>query len=77
MTLLPGTLYTALDRLHAQGLVEPHHEEIVDGRLRRYYRLSASGATVLRAEAARMRELAVSAESRLGGSQVRANPGMA
>jgi DNA-binding PadR family transcriptional regulator len=77
VTLLPGTLYTALDRLSAQGLVEPDREEVVDGRRRRYYRLSPPGETVLRAEAARMRELALSAESRLGLPRVLPNPGVA
>ena len=38
--LRPGTLYPALDRLTADGLVELHREEIVVGRLRRYYRLT-------------------------------------
>ena len=64
-TLLPGTLYTALDRLAAEGLIEADREEIVDGRLRRYYRLTPSGASALQAEAGRLRQLANSAESRL------------
>ena len=65
--LLPGTLYTALDRLTAQGLIEPDREEVVDGRPRRYYRLTRSGADALRFEAARLRELAANAEARLAG----------
>ncbi|MFU8853746.1 PadR family transcriptional regulator [Micromonospora sp. SL1-18] len=64
-TLLPGTLYTALDRLTAQGLVEPDREEVVDGRLRRYYRLTPGGLDALRTETARMRQLATAAEARL------------
>lgn len=40
-----GTLYTALDRLHADGLIEVDREEIVDNRLRRYYRLTGAGST--------------------------------
>jgi DNA-binding PadR family transcriptional regulator len=47
--LRPGTLYGALDRLVDQGLVTTDREEIVDGRLRRYYRLSEDGAGVLEA----------------------------
>jgi Transcriptional regulator PadR-like family len=47
VTLLPGTLYTALDRLVAQGLVEHDRDEAVDGRLRRYYRLTGDGRTAL------------------------------
>ena len=67
VALLPGTLYTALDRLAAQGLVERDREEAVDGRLRRYYRLSGDGISVLDAETARLRQLATVAESRLRG----------
>ena len=65
VTLLPGTLYTALDRLAAQGLVELSHEEVIDGRLRRYYRLRADGHTELARQAERLRQLAAVAETRL------------
>lgn len=65
VSLLPGTLYTALDRLTAQGLVEPDREEVVDGRLRRYYRLTPGGLDALRTETARLRQLATAAETRL------------
>jgi DNA-binding PadR family transcriptional regulator len=65
VTLLTGTLYTALDRLTAEGLVEPDRDEEVDGRLRHYYRLTAEGLSALTTEAARLRELAGAAESRL------------
>jgi PadR family transcriptional regulator PadR len=50
-----GTLYAALDRLIAEHLVEPAREEVVDGRLRRHYRLTRDGARVLAAEAERPR----------------------
>ena len=50
----PGTLYGALDRLVEQGLVAAEREEVVDGRLRRYYRLTDVGAEVLEAEAQRL-----------------------
>lgn len=39
VTLRVGTLYTALDRLRATGLIGVDREEVADGRLRRYYRL--------------------------------------
>jgi DNA-binding PadR family transcriptional regulator len=48
-----GTLYGVLDRLVAEGLVEPDREEIANGRLRRFYRLTDSGRDALAAEAAR------------------------
>jgi DNA-binding PadR family transcriptional regulator len=63
--LRPGTLYGALDRLVEQGLVSTDREEIVDGRLRRYYRLSESGAEVLEAEAGRLASNAKAAVARL------------
>lgn len=63
--LRPGTLYGALDRLAADGLVRADHEEVVDGRLRRYYRLTDAGARELAAEADRLRRNADAATSRL------------
>ena len=56
--LATGTLYTALDRLTAEGLVELVGEETVNGRLRRSYGLTGPGASALRAEAQRMAEAA-------------------
>jgi PadR family transcriptional regulator, regulatory protein PadR len=49
-----GTLYTALERLTAEGYVRLVSEEIVNGRVRRSYGLTDSGAAALRAEAERM-----------------------
>jgi DNA-binding PadR family transcriptional regulator len=63
--LRAGTLYTALERLRADGLIEVDREEIVDSRLRRYYRLTATGEERLAAEAARLQANAVVAMSRL------------
>ena len=56
--LATGTLYTALDRLTAEGHVEMVSEERVDGRLRRTYGLTEGGSAALRAEALRMAEAA-------------------
>jgi len=56
--LATGTLYTALDRLTADGFVELVSEEIVNGRARRSYGLTSSGSGALRAEASRMAEAA-------------------
>jgi len=58
-------LYTALDRLRAEGLIGVHREEIVEGRLRRYYRLTPMGSDLLAAEAARLQANAKAALSRL------------
>jgi PadR family transcriptional regulator, regulatory protein PadR len=56
--LATGTLYTALDRLTSEGLVEQVSEEIVSGRTRRSYALTGAGASAVRAEAMRMAEAA-------------------
>ncbi|MFI5930563.1 PadR family transcriptional regulator [Actinoplanes sp. NPDC051494] len=66
VTLRPGTLYGALDRLAEQELIVVDREEAVDGRLRRYYRLSDSGAAVLAAQADRLRRNAAAATTELG-----------
>ena len=63
--LRAGTLYTALDRLRADGLIVVDREEIVDNRLRRYYRLTPEGGKRLAEEAARMRANAAVALRRL------------
>lgn len=66
--LRAGTLYSALDRLCADGLVEFDREEIVDSRLRRYYRLTANGSDRLAQEAGRLRANASVAMMRLESS---------
>jgi len=63
--LSPGTLYSALDHLRADELIEVEREEIVDGRLRRYYRLTPAGTKRLSAEAARLQAHAATALTRL------------
>ena len=63
--LKAGTLYSALDRLRADKLIEVDREEIVDSRLRRYYRLTPAGGDLLAAEAARLQANAHVAMSRL------------
>jgi DNA-binding PadR family transcriptional regulator len=56
--LATGTLYTALDRLTADGCVRLVSEELVAGRVRRSYGLTDDGSAALRAEAQRMAEAA-------------------
>ncbi len=63
--LRAGTLYAALNRLAVEGLVEVDREEIVDARLRRYYRLTPEGARRLRQEVERMRSTTAVAARRL------------
>ena len=63
--LRAGTLYTALDRLKADRLIDMDREEIVDNRLRRYYRITPEGGQRLAAEAARLQANARAALLRL------------
>ena len=63
--LLAGTLYTALERLRSDGLILVDSEEIVDNRLRRYYRLTPDGEKRLADEAARLQSHAAAALRRL------------
>ncbi|MFT7837683.1 helix-turn-helix transcriptional regulator [Saccharothrix sp. BKS2] len=65
VTLRAGTLYTALDRLSSDGWVAVDREEVVDGRLRRYYRLTDQGAARLEAEVSRLRARTRAAAQRL------------
>ena len=67
MRLQAGTLYAALDRLVAEGLAEVDREEIVDGRPRRYYRLTEQGTAALTAETARLARNARTADRLLAG----------
>ncbi|MFI0820201.1 PadR family transcriptional regulator [Streptomyces sp. NPDC021098] len=65
-----GTLYGALERMERAGLVAAGHEEIVDGRARRYYRLTEDGGEVLGREALRMQQAAAVVIGRRGDAGV-------
>jgi DNA-binding PadR family transcriptional regulator len=73
VTLRAGTLYGALERLDADGLIAVDREEVIDGRLRRYYRLTEDGSARLAEEAKRLQESAATALRRLST----ARPGLA
>lgn len=60
-----ATLYAALDRLAQSGLVAVDGDEVVDGRTRRYFRLTDRGAAELAAEVARLQANADQARARL------------
>lgn len=65
VTLKVGSLYGALDRLAGQGLIAVDREEVVDSRLRRYYRLTPQGVQRLTDEAQRLSRQATAALGRL------------
>ena len=57
ISLTAGTLYGVLSRLTSDGLIEQTREETVEGRRRRYYRITAAGESALAAETARLRSI--------------------
>jgi DNA-binding PadR family transcriptional regulator len=73
VALRAGTLYGALERLDADGLISVDREEVVEGRLRRYYQLTPEGGSRLAEEARRLQESAATALQRLGALR----PGLA
>jgi DNA-binding PadR family transcriptional regulator len=63
-----GTLYGALERLLDAGHVTIAGEEVVDGRLRRYYRLTPSGRSALADDLTRREQQLHAARLRLLGA---------
>lgn len=72
--LTAGTLYGALNRLSEEGLVEPAGERQVQGRRRRYYRITATGQAALSAEVERLRRATAALGTRVAA---RPAPGLA
>jgi len=67
LRLSPGTLYRSIQRLLEQGLLVESDERPApehDDERRRYYRLTAFGEAVARAEARRLHELVRMARAR-------------
>jgi PadR family transcriptional regulator PadR len=65
MHLKVPTLYAALERLTHEGTVAIDGEEIVDGRTRRYFRLTSVGTQRLAQEIDRLEANAAKARERL------------
>jgi DNA-binding PadR family transcriptional regulator len=55
--LSPGTLYPILHRLQADGLLSAD-AEVIDGKKRKYYRITAKGRACLKALLPKLEELA-------------------
>ncbi len=65
VSLHTGTLYALLDRLRSARLIEVDREEVVQSRLRRYYRITGAGRERLATETARLQRHAAAADARL------------
>jgi DNA-binding PadR family transcriptional regulator len=68
--LAAGTLYGALDRLAAEGLLAAEGEETVEGRTRRYYRLTDDGRRAVQEEAVRLEQAARVVTRRAGRARL-------
>lgn len=53
-----GTLYGILERLNERGVITVDREETVNGRNRRYFRITDEGQSLVEAEARRMQQAA-------------------
>ncbi len=62
----PGTLYATLERLAGDGLIEQSRAEVVDGRNRRYYRLTGTGRRTVMDETERRSAAVTRARMALG-----------
>ncbi len=58
-----GTLYRALSRLLDEGLIEPSGSGDAEDERRRYYRITARGRKVARAEAERLADQVAAARA--------------
>src|SRR5947209_10546728 len=70
LQLGPGTLYGCLKRMLASGLVEESEERpdpALDDERRKYYRMTAAGRRVVRAEAQRLAGAVTVAMAKLSG----------
>lgn len=65
VSLRAGTLYAALDRMVRDGWLLVHGEEVVRGRLRKYYAVTASGIEILDQETAKLEMNALAARRQL------------
>ena len=65
VTLRANTLYAALERLASEQRIEVEREEIVNGRARRYYRITPAGNEDLAAEIDLLEARAHAARARL------------
>jgi DNA-binding PadR family transcriptional regulator len=68
VSLGTGTLYGALERLTEQGWIEVSSEQVVEGRLRRSYRITGNGRAVLADEISRQEQWVSAARARLAGA---------
>lgn len=65
VALKATTLYAALDRLERDGLVASDGDDVVNGRARRYFRITDDGSARLHAEVELIERSARTARSRL------------
>lgn len=76
VSLKVPTLYGALERLNRSDLIAVVGEEVVDGRARRYYRVTDGGAAALSEETGRLEARARAARSAMSRASVSSSIGV-
>lgn len=69
VSLKATTLYAALDRLERERLIRPDGEEVVNGRARRYYRITDDGSARLSVEVELLEHAARAARASMSTSR--------
>jgi DNA-binding PadR family transcriptional regulator len=72
VSLKATTVYAALDRLEREQLIRADGEEIVNGRARRYYRITEEGSDRLAAEVELLEQFARAARASMSTSRAAA-----
>lgn len=71
VSLAVTTLYATLERLEKDGDVKSDGDEVVDGRLRRYFAITESGTARLEAEVERLESKVRAVRAGLGTGRAR------
>lgn len=65
-TLAVGSVYGSMDKLESDGLIEHDHDEVENGRTRRYFRITDTGQARLAADVTKLANEVEAARSALG-----------
>lgn len=76
-TLGVGAVYGSIEKLEQKGLIEHDHDEVEQGRPRRYFRITEDGRAALGAEVESLAREVAEAQKALGGTTGSAAPRLA
>jgi len=70
-----GSVYGSMDKLEEKGLIEHDHDDVENGRTRRYFRITEEGRTRLTKEVNRLANEVQAAQAALNIAPPLAGPG--